>query len=84
MNDCREPAEFESRMQTKEGSSLLVRAIRPTDKDLLREAFQQLSEDTIRRRFFHVRERLPAEEVRESLTPRGERRDTVCYAILKP
>lgn len=58
-----------SRMQTHNGKSLLVRPICPTDEDLLRQAFHQLSEESIRRRFFHVRRRLQPDEVRTAVSP---------------
>jgi acyl-CoA hydrolase/GNAT superfamily N-acetyltransferase len=64
-----ELAHLRSRMQTNEGDSLLVRPICPTDEDLLRQAFHQLSEETIRRRFFHVRDRLLPGEVRAAVSP---------------
>ena len=67
MSGGQEPAE--SRMRAKGGVELLVRAIRPSDEDHLRDAFNQLSQDTIRRRFFHARKELPPEEARAFASP---------------
>jgi acetyltransferase len=60
-------------MQTGDGRSLLVRPIRPEDEELLREAFKQLSDDTILNRFFYSRKPLSRKSALAAASPDFER-----------
>ncbi len=44
---------FETRETLKNGMTVTIRAVRPSDKDLLVEAFSNLEAETIYTRFFH-------------------------------
>lgn len=46
----------------KNGRPVLIRAIRPDDKDALITGFAQLSEDTVYRRFFHNKRDITQQE----------------------
>ena len=47
-----------------DGRSVLLRAIRPEDKGILRAGFRRLSERSIYQRFFHAKRELSEEELR--------------------
>ena len=49
------------RVELKDGSSVLVRAIEPGDEPLLHEAFSRMSERSVYFRFFSPLKRLPEE-----------------------
>lgn len=48
------PAKYISQWQLKDGTSVLLRPIKPEDETLLDELFKSLSEETMRLRFFQV------------------------------
>jgi GNAT superfamily N-acetyltransferase len=47
-----------------DGTAVILRAIRPSDRPLLEEGFRHLSPETIRRRFFQAKQRLSEDELR--------------------
>ncbi len=49
---------YEARETTRDGADLLIRAIRPDDKDLLQESFSRLSPESVYFRFFELKARL--------------------------
>jgi len=51
--------EYESTLETRDGERLLVRPIRPTDEDMMRDMFYSFSEQTIYYRFFHDMKSMP-------------------------
>ena len=51
-------------MRLRDGTRLLVRHIRPTDKQLLKAGFEHLSDETRRRRFLAPKPRLTASDLR--------------------
>lgn len=51
-------------MRLRDGTRLLVRHIRPTDKRLLNAGFEHLSEETRRKRFLAPKHRLTAADLR--------------------
>jgi len=57
-------ADLSQRAVLRDGAAVRVRAIRPDDKQRLREAFERLSPDTIYRRFLHPKNALTAGELR--------------------
>ena len=66
--------ELTTRMKTQTGESLLVRPICPNDEDLIREDFfHELSEETVRRRYFFVPTSLSPETIRAVASPDFEK-----------
>ncbi len=53
------PKELETKLRTKDGLRLLIRPIKTTDEDLLRDLFYRFSEETIYQRFFTVKKYAP-------------------------
>jgi len=59
------PEEFETKMSTKDGSELLVRAVRPADEEMLSDMFYDLSDQTIINRFFSMLKSMPHRELQQ-------------------
>jgi hypothetical protein len=57
-------AEYRAEATLRDGTAVLVRAIRPDDRAALREGFQHLSERTIYQRFFLAKHDLTDAELR--------------------
>lgn len=57
------PRELEFRTMARDGTSLLIRPIKPTDESLLHEMFYRLSRETVYNRFFATRRRMPHENL---------------------
>jgi len=58
----RYPEEFEEPARLRDGTPVLLRPIRPTDEEPLREFHYQLSEETVFRRYGHMIKSLPRRE----------------------
>ncbi len=48
----------------KDGTSVTIRAIRPNDKELIKEAFKNLEPETIYKRFFRYKSELTEDELK--------------------
>lgn len=62
---CVYPEEYETKMKTKDGSTLLVRPIQPTDEEMLSDMFYDLSDQTIINRFFSMLKSMPHRKLQE-------------------
>jgi GNAT superfamily N-acetyltransferase len=52
------------RAALRDGTPICIRAVRPSDKERLRLAFERLSAATVYRRFFHPKKGLTSDELR--------------------
>lgn len=57
------PKALETRMKAKDGTSLLVRPIRPTDERHMHDLFYRLGQDTVHQRFFAIKKFMPHEHL---------------------
>jgi GNAT superfamily N-acetyltransferase len=59
-------SEYNQTATLKNGSTVLIRAIRPEDKNRFSEAFRNLEPESVYRRFFHHKKSLTNEELRSA------------------
>lgn len=62
-----EPGELRTTARTKDGSRIVLRAIRPDDEELMLQLYNAFSPETKRRRWFHTKTWMPREELRSYL-----------------
>ena len=60
---ARYPEEFEARAQMKDGATVFMRPIRPTDEPAMRDLFYSFSKDTVFYRFFSYLKAMPHEKL---------------------
>lgn len=77
-----EPAGYSREALLRDGSKILIRAVRPDDAPRLVEGFKQLSAETIYRRFFQTKQELTATEL-EYLTRLDFRDHVALCAIVR-
>ncbi|HDQ99778.1 MAG TPA: GNAT family N-acetyltransferase [candidate division WOR-3 bacterium] len=61
--EARYPEEFETTIETRDGTSLFVRPIKPTDEPGMRELFYSFSKETVFYRFFSYLSAMPHEKL---------------------
>ena len=59
------PEDLEAIMNTKDGSELLVRPVKPTDEEMLSDMFYDLSDQTIINRFFSMLKSMPHRKLQQ-------------------
>ena len=59
------PINLEKHVRLKDGTRILLRPIKPSDEDLLKEMFYKLSDETIYKRFMGVKKYLPRQQLHE-------------------
>jgi len=59
------PEDLETIMNTKDGSELLVRPVKPTDEEMLSDMFYDLSDQTIINRFFSMLKSMPHRKLQQ-------------------
>ncbi|MGE0481217.1 MAG: GNAT family N-acetyltransferase [Phycisphaerae bacterium] len=62
------PRQLETRTRAKDGTAVLLRPIRPTDEEALRELFYRLSQETVYERFMVVKRYLPHQNLQRFCT----------------
>lgn len=62
------PKQLESKVRTKDGMSLFLRPIKPTDEELLHDMFYRFSQETIYQRFFAIKNFLPQRSLQQFCT----------------
>jgi acetyl coenzyme A synthetase (ADP forming)-like protein len=65
MNDTKRPSTYEAYGLLRDGGSIRIRAMRPDDKERLRDHFASLSPQSIYQRFFTPKRELTDEDLRE-------------------
>jgi GNAT superfamily N-acetyltransferase len=65
-------ADYQERLQLRDGTPVLLRMIRPSDKRFLLEGLQRLSPDSRYRRFLYTKDELTEEELRYLTEVDGE------------
>jgi acyl-CoA hydrolase/GNAT superfamily N-acetyltransferase len=75
------PKQLETRITTRDGTSLRVRPIKPTDEALLHEMFYRLSQDSIYQRFFSLKKYMPHENLQGFCTVDYDRDMTLVACI---
>ncbi len=59
------PANLEKYVKIKDGTTVMLRPIKPSDEDLIKEFFYKLSDETIYKRFMGVKKYLPRQQLHE-------------------
>jgi len=59
------PANLEKYVKIKDGTRMLLRPIKPSDEELIKEFFYKLSDETIYKRFMGVKKYLPRKQLHE-------------------
>lgn len=62
---ARYPEELEGRGETKDGTKIFFRPIKPTDEPLMRDLFYSFSKDTVYYRFFSYLTAMPHDKLKE-------------------
>ncbi|MFO0973598.1 MAG: GNAT family N-acetyltransferase [Phycisphaerae bacterium] len=62
------PKQFEATARTKDGMTVLLRPIKPTDEERLHDMFYRFSQETIYQRFFAIKNFLPQRSLQQFCT----------------
>lgn len=75
------PKRLETQARCKDGTTVLIRPIKPTDESLLREMFYRLTQETIYHRFFATRRMMPHEHLQRFCNVDYERDMTLVASL---
>ncbi len=59
------PVNLEKYIRLKDGTKILLRPIKPSDEDLLKDMFYKLSDETVYKRFMGVKKYMPRKQLHE-------------------